>query len=51
MNRYILATVPLAMLGHMSYASIKAESHAHRKAIKHHVQAVDIISILLMLNN
>jgi|GEM_PF-900227 len=46
MNKYIAASIlPLALIGNLSYATIKSESHAHRKASLSHSAAVAKVNI------
>jgi competence protein ComEA len=46
MNKYLAASVlPLALIGSLSYASVKAEAHTHRKASLQHVSAVTKVNI------
>lgn len=46
MNRYLAASIlPLALVSNLSYAAVKAEAHAHRKATAHHAAAVTKVNI------
>lgn len=46
MNKYLAASLlPLALVSHMSYASIKAEMHHHRKAAAQHAAVVSKVNI------